>query len=157
MAVSKINKKSGNEFEQYILDVARVARVVAGGKRLSFRATVAVGNKTENLIGIGVGKGKDVTQAIEKAVYDAKKNLVKVPIKEGTIPFETRAKYKAAEIILKPSQKGKGIIAGGTVRNVLKLTNINDVTAKILGKTGNPINNARATIEAIKKLNIKED
>jgi len=154
---TRTNKKPEGEFEQYVLDIARVTRVVAGGKRLSFRATVALGSKNKHHIGVGIGKGHDVSQAIEKAVYDAKRKMIDVPVKNGTIPFEVRAKYKAAEIILKPSQKGKGIIAGGAVRNLLKLANINDATAKVLGRTSNAINNAQATIEAIKKLNIKED
>jgi small subunit ribosomal protein S5 len=153
----RTNKKLESEFEQYILDIARVTRVVAGGKRLSFRATVALGSKNGHRIGVGIGKGKDVSLAIEKAVYDAKRNMIDVPVQNGTIPFEVKAKYKAAEIILKPSKKGKGIIAGGAVRNLLKLANISDVTAKVLGKTSNAINNARATMEAITQLNIKED
>lgn len=154
---NRTNKKLDGEFEQYILDIARVTRVVAGGKRLSFRAIVAIGNKNGHRIGVGIGKGKDVSQAIEKAVYDAKRKMIEVLVKDGTIPFEVKAKYKAAEVILKPSQKGKGIIAGGAVRNLLKLANINDVTAKVLGKTSNAINNARATMEAIEQLNIKKD
>ncbi|MFA5392330.1 MAG: 30S ribosomal protein S5 [Candidatus Paceibacterota bacterium] len=154
---NRTNKKPDGEFEQYILDIARVTRVVAGGKRMSFRATVALGSKNKHRIGVGIGKGRDVSQAIEKAVYDAKRKMIDVPVENGTIPFEVKAKYKAAEIILKPSQKGKGIIAGGAVRNLLKLANINDVTAKILGKTSNAINNARAAMEAIAQLNIKED
>ena len=154
---TRTNKKPEGEFEQYVLDIARVTRVVAGGKRLSFRATVALGSKNKHHIGVGIGKGHDVSQAIEKAVYDAKRKMIDVPVKNGTIPFEVKAKYKAAEIILKPSQKGKGIIAGGAVRNLLKLANINDATAKVLGKTSNAINNARATMEALEKLNIKED
>jgi small subunit ribosomal protein S5 len=154
-----ITKKAKNteEFEQQILDIARVTRVVAGGKRLSFRATIAIGDKNGHRVGIGVSKGKDVSQAIEKALNDAKKNLIEVPVVNGTIPFEVYAKYQAAEVILKPSKKGKGIIAGGAVRSILRLANINDVTAKILGKTGNAINNARATLLALKKLNLKQE
>jgi small subunit ribosomal protein S5 len=157
MMYGRTNKKPEGEFEQYILDIARVTRVVAGGKRLSFRATVALGSKNGHRIGVGIGKGHDVSQAIEKAVYNAKRQMIEVSVKNGTIPFEVKAKYKAAEIILKPSQKGKGIIAGGAVRNLLKLANISDVTAKIVGKTSNAINNAQATMEAIQQLNIKED
>lgn len=157
MVNRRINKKIETEFEQYILDIARVTRVVAGGKRLSFRATVALGSKSGHRIGVGIGKGQDVSRAIEKAVYGAKSNMIEVPVKNGTLPFEVSAKYKAAKIVLKPSQRGKGIIAGGAVRNLLKLANITDVTAKILGKTSNAINNARATMMAIAKLNNQEE
>ncbi len=154
----RINKKSEGEFEQSILDIARVTRVVAGGKRLSFRATVAIGLKSGHRIGVGIGKGRDVSQAIEKAVNDAKKNLIEVPIINGTIPFEVSAKYQAAHILLKPAKKGKGIIAGGSIRSLLKLANISDVTGKILGQTSNAINNSQATLSALKKLNlIKEE
>ncbi len=147
-------KTQGN-FEEVILDVRRVTRVVAGGKRLSFRATVAIGDSVNHLVGIGVGKGRDVPLAIQKAVHDAKKHLISVPIKEDTIPFSVDAKYKAAEVIIKPAKKGKGIIAGGAVRIILKLAGIPNVSAKILGRTGNPINNARAAIIALQKLNLK--
>jgi small subunit ribosomal protein S5 len=154
----RINKKLEGEFEQNILDIARVTRVVAGGKRLSFRATVAIGSKTGHRIGVGIGKGQDVSQAIEKAVNEAKHHLVEVPVVNGTIPFEVSAKYQAAHVVLKPAKKGKGIIAGGSVRSLLKLANISDVTAKILGQTSNAINNSQATILAIKKLSsIKEE
>jgi len=142
------------EFEEIILDIRRVTRVVAGGKRLSFRATVALGDKEHHLVGIGVGKGRDVPLAIQKAIYNAKKHLISVPIVNETIPFDVSAKYKRAEVLIKPAKKGKGIIAGGAVRSILKLAGIPNVSAKILGRTGNAINNARATIMALKKLNL---
>jgi small subunit ribosomal protein S5 len=140
-------------FQEEVLDVRRVARVVAGGKRLSFRATVAVGDPEKHLIGIGVGKGRDVPLAIQKAINEAKKNLISVKVVNETIPFEVSAKYKAAEILLKPAKKGKGIIAGGVVRNILKLAGIPNASAKILGNTGNAILNGRATLLALEKLN----
>jgi small subunit ribosomal protein S5 len=151
------NRKTESEFNQSLLDISRVTRVVAGGKRLSFRATVAIGSKSGHKIGIGIGKGADVSQAIEKAVSQARNQMIEISVKGNTIPFEVKSKYKAAEVILKPSQKGKGIIAGGAVRNLLKLANINDVTAKVLSKTSNAINNARATIQALQQLTTKED
>ncbi|MGE4554629.1 MAG: ribosomal protein S5 [Candidatus Paceibacterota bacterium] len=144
------------EFEEVILDIRRVTRVVAGGKRLSFRATVVIGDNVNHLVGIGVGKGRDVPLAIRKAVHDAKKHLISVPVVNDTIPFEVYHKYKAAEVLIKPAKKGKGIIAGGTVRVILKLAGIPNVTAKLLGRTGNAINNARATILALEKLNLKK-
>ncbi|MGB9680707.1 MAG: ribosomal protein S5 [Minisyncoccia bacterium] len=147
--------KTKGDFEEMILDIRRVTRVVAGGKRLSFRATVVIGDNVNHLVGIGVGKGRDVPLAIQKAVHNAKKNLVSVPIENATIPFPVEAKYKAAKVIVKPAKKGKGIIAGGAVRAILKLAGIPNVSAKILGRTGNAISNARATITALQQLNLK--
>lgn len=139
------------EFDQQVLDVRRVARVVAGGKRFKFRATVVIGNN-QGKVGVGVAKGSDVTQAVEKAVNDAKKNLIIVPLIKGTIPHEVSAKYSAAKVILKPASEGRGVIAGGAVRIVCTLAGIKSISAKILGRTSNKLNNARATVEALKKL-----
>ncbi|MDD3098373.1 MAG: 30S ribosomal protein S5 [Candidatus Pacebacteria bacterium] len=154
MAFNRKPQFKKTEFEEVVLDIARVTRVVAGGKRLSFRATVIVGNKEKNQVGVGVDKGKDVAQAIQKASNKAKKNLVIVPIINDTIPHEIQGKYKAAKIILKPAQRGKGIIAGGAVRTVLKLANVPNAIAKILGNTSNAINNARVTILTLSKLKV---
>ncbi len=145
----RINKEK--DYDEQVLDIARVTRVVAGGKRMSFRATVAVGKKAEHNIGLGVAKGKDVAQAIEKATNKAKKNVTAIVLRGDTIPFEVKAKYKAARIILKPARSGRGIVAGGAVRLVLSLAHITNVSAKILGPSTNPINNARATILALSK------
>jgi small subunit ribosomal protein S5 len=154
MAFNKKPQFNKTEFEEVVLDIARVTRVVAGGKRLSFRATVVIGKKEKNQVGVGVDKGKDVAQAIQKASNKAKKNLITVPIINDTIPHEIKEKYKAAKIILKPAQKGKGIIAGGAVRTVLKMANVPNAIAKILGNTSNAINNARVTILALSKLKV---
>lgn len=154
MNASNFNNQQ-REFQEEILDIRRVARVTAGGKRLSFRATVVVGDSFNHLVGVGVGKGRDVPLAIQKAINNAKKHLVSVPIVNETIPFEVSAKYKAAEVLIKPAKKGKGVIAGGAVRTVLKLAGIPNVSAKILGRSGNPISNARATLIALKKLSSK--
>jgi len=152
MAFNKKTQFNKTEFEEVVLDIARVSRVVAGGKRLSFRATVIVGDKEKHQVGVGVDKGKDVSQAIQKASNKAKKNLITVPIINETIPHETIAKYKAAKVIIKPARKGKGIIAGGAVRTVLKLANVPNAIAKILGSTSNAINNARVAILALSTL-----
>lgn len=144
-------KTEKSEFEQKLLDVARVTRVVAGGRRFRFRVVVVVGNKNGK-VGVGVAKGQDVTLAVEKAVVQAKKNLISVPIKSGTIPFEVEAKYGAAKVLLKPTPIGKGLVAGGVVRVICDLVGIKNISAKILSKSGNKLNNARATIEALKKL-----
>jgi len=138
------------EFEQKMIDIARVTRVMAGGKRMRFRACVAIGNK-KGRVAIGLAKGADVTGAVTKAVNKAKKNFIDIPIVNETIPHEIYQKLGAAKILFKPAKKGRGIIAGGAVRVVLELTGIKNVTSKILG-TGNKVNNVKCTIEALRNL-----
>lgn len=142
-------KKS--EFDQQVLDIARVTRVTKGGKRFSFRATVVIGDGKSS-VGIGVAKGRDVSQSIQKAVHQAKKQLVKVPIKEHTIPHSVRAKFKSAEVILKPAMAGNGVKAGGPVRAVAKLAGVENITAKLVSRTKNKINIAKAAIKALQQL-----
>ena len=139
-----------DEFEQKIIDIARVTRVMAGGKRMRFRACVAIGNKTGK-VGVGIAKGADVTFAVTKAVNDAKKKIVDVPIVNTTIPHEIYQKAGAAKVLLKPARKGNGVIAGGAVRMVLELSGIKNITSKNLG-TNNKINVAKCTIDALKSL-----
>ena len=139
-----------DEFEQRVIDIARVTRVMAGGKRMRFRACVAVGNK-KGKIAFGLSKGADVTMAVTKAVNQAKKDIVDVPIVNETIPHEIYCKYGAAKIILKPARKGKGVIAGGAARIVLELAGVRNITSKILG-TNNKVNITRCTVEALKNL-----
>ncbi len=139
------------EYEQKLLDIARIVRVVAGGRRFRFRAVVVIGNK-KGKVGVGVSKGQDVSLAVEKAVTNAKKNLIKVSLKNNTIPHTTEAKFGTAKILLKPGMKGRGIVAGGAVRVICDLAGIENISGKILGKTKNKLNNARATIKALKKL-----
>jgi small subunit ribosomal protein S5 len=139
------------EFESKLLDLARVVRVAAGGRRFRFRATVVAGNKAGK-VGVGVAKGLDVAQSVEKATRLAKKNLIEIPIVEDTIPYQTEAKFGPAKVLLKPQRKGRGLVAGGTVRVVCNLAGIKNISSKILGRTGNKLNNARAAIEALKKL-----
>jgi small subunit ribosomal protein S5 len=138
------------DFEQRIVDIARVTRVMAGGKRMRFRACVALGNK-KGKIGIGLAKGADVTIAVTKAVNNAKKNIIDVPIINDTIPHEIYQKYGAAKILFKPARRGRGVIAGGAVRIILELSGIKNITSKILG-TNNKVNNAKCVIEALKNL-----
>lgn len=139
------------KFESKLLDLARVVRVTGGGKNFRFRAVVVVGNK-EGKVGIGVTKGQDVSQAIEKATRLARKHLIEVAIIEGTIPHEVEAKFGAARVLLKPQIKGRGLVAGGVVRVICQLGGIQNISAKILGGTRNKLNNARATILALEKL-----
>jgi len=144
-------EKPKDEFDSKLLDLARVTRVSAGGKQMRFRAVIVVGNKMGK-IGVGVAKGLDVPQAIDKATKLAKKSVIIVPIVKGTIPHEVTAKFGAAEVLLKPQAKGKGLVAGGTVRLLCALSGIQDVSSKVIGNTSNKLNNAMATIEAFKKL-----
>ena len=146
--------KEKPEYEQKLLDVARTARMVAGGRRFSFRVVVIIGNK-KGKVAVGVAKGADVTIAVEKATRQAKKYLITVSLtEEKTIPHLVEAKYGAAKVMLKPAAKGRGIIAGGTIRVICSLAGIENITAKILGRTNNKLNNARATILALQKLRI---
>jgi small subunit ribosomal protein S5 len=140
-----------DEFETKLLDLARVTRVTGGGKRMSFRAVVVSGDR-KSKIGIGIDKGKDVSQAIEKATSRAKKNMINVVIINGTIPHQVEAKSGPARILLKPQKKGRGLVAGGAVRTICDLAGIQNVSSKILSGSKNKLNNARATMEALKKL-----
>lgn len=158
MAIRKENFRRGprrprekSEFDQKTLDIRRVTRVVAGGKRFRFRATVILGDH-KGRVGIGVDKGADTSESIEKAARAAKKNLITIPMKNGTIPHEVIGKFSSAKVILKPAKEGHGVVAGGPVRAVVSLAGITNISSKILGTTTNKLNNARAAIEALKKL-----
>lgn len=143
-----------DDMEQRILEVARVTRVMAGGKRMNFRACVAIGDKKGN-VGVGLGKGADVTMAVNKAVNRAKKTMVNVPIVNETIPHEVNIKMGAARLMFKPAKKGRGVISGGVARIILELAGVKNVTSKALGSK-NKINNARCTIEALRRLQRRE-
>jgi len=146
--------ESRDEFESKLLDLARVIHVRAGGKQLRFRAVIISGNKNGK-VGVGVATGLDVAQAIEKSTRLSRKNLIEVPIVEDTIPHEVFIKFGPSKILLRPQRKGRGLIAGGTVRIICQLAGIKNISSKILGKTKNKLNNARATIEALKKLRLR--
>jgi len=144
-------KKEKEELESKLLDLARVTKVTGGGKNLKFRAVIVAGDK-KGKVGIGVAKGIDVSQAVDKATRAAKKNLRDVPIVQGTIPHEVQAKFGPAEVLLKPQKKGRGLVAGGTVRVVCSLAGIQDISSKILSRTTNKLNNAKATMRALEML-----
>ncbi len=147
-------KQEANDgFDTKLLDLARVTRVTGGGKRMSFRAVVIAGDK-KSKIGIGIDKGKDVSQAIDKATRRAKKNLITVVIVNGTIPHQVEAKVGPAVIMLKPQSMGRGLVAGGAVRSICELAGIKNISSKILSGSKNKLNNARATMEALKKLKV---
>ncbi len=149
MARKKQKKDDG--FKSDVLDIGRVERMTAGGRRLRFRALVAVGNR-DGKVGVGLAKGNDVGKAIEKATRKAKKNVIEVKLEEGTIAHEVKGKHGAAEVLLKPQSKGRGLVAGGTVRSICSMAGVQDISSKILGNTRNKLNNARATIEALTNL-----
>jgi small subunit ribosomal protein S5 len=147
-------RREEKEFDSKLLDLARVERMRAGGRRLRFRAVMVIGNK-KGKVGLGVAKGLDVAQAVEKATSVAEKNLIEIPILEGSIPHEVSSKFGAAKILLKPQRKGRGLMAGGTVRVICNLAGIKNISSKVLGRTSNKLNNAKATIKALKELRIK--
>ncbi len=138
------------EFDQKLLNLARVTRVVKGGRRFRFRATLVIGNR-KGKVGVGVAKGSDVSDAIQKAFNDAKKNLIAVTLDGSTISHDVKAKLGSAKVLLKPASKGQGIIAGGAVRAVVDLLGVKDIVSKSLGAS-NPLNVARVTVKALEDL-----
>jgi len=147
-------KREKPEFDQKVIDIARVTRVVKGGKRFSFRTAVVIGNK-KGKVGVGVAKGPDMRVATEKAYADAKKNMITVGFKGNTIPYSVYQKLGSAKILMKPATKGHGIVAGGAVRVVMSFAGISDISSKMLGAK-NKLNNARATILALEQFKIKK-
>jgi small subunit ribosomal protein S5 len=148
-------QREQSEWEEKIIQVRRVTKVVKGGKKLSFRAVVAVGN-SKGQVGIGVGKASEVINAIQKGVVDARKSLVKVPLVGSSIPHQITGKQGSSRILLKPAAKGTGVIAGGAARAILELAGVGDVLSKSLGSRA-PLNVARATIDGLKGLRTFEE
>jgi len=142
--------RTEREFEEKVIQVRRVSKKTKGGSRIGFSVLVVVGDK-KGRVGVGLGKAPDVRSAIHKGVSYAKKHLIKIPLKRGTIPHEVKVKYGAAKILLKPAPLGTGIIAGGAVRSVVEAAGVENIVSKILG-TRNKLSNVYATIEALKKL-----
>ena len=145
--LQEINKE---EFEEAIVKIGRVTKVVKGGRRFRFTALVVVGNK-KGIVGFGTGKAKEVPDAIKKAIYNAFKNLIQIKLHGSTIAHDIEHKYNASKIILKPASEGTGLIAGGAARPVLELAGIKDIIAKSLG-SNNPNNLVQATVEALKRI-----
>lgn len=140
-----------SEFAQKLIGIRRVARVMAGGRRFNFSAALVLGDK-KGRVGVGIGKAADTALAIEKATRAAKRSMITLKLKDGrTIPHNVEAKYCASRVEIRPSP-GRGLVAGSSVRTVLELGGVSDVTAKILSRSHNSINNARAAIEALRKI-----
>lgn len=138
------------EFDQKIVDIRRVTRVAAGGRRFSFSVSLVAGNR-KGTVGVGIGKASDTSLAIDKAMKNAKKNMIRLNLtKTNSIPYEVDAKYASSRVIIMPA-KGKGLVAGSSVRNVLELAGVNDVSAKILSRSKNSLNNARVAVEALRE------
>ncbi len=138
------------ELKEKLVNLNRVAKVTKGGRTFSFAAVVVVGDEN-GTVGHGLGKARDVSEAISKAVDDAKKNLIKVPIFNGTIPHEQKGKYGAGKVLIKPASDGTGLIAGGAMRAVLEICGVQNVLCKSQGSS-NPHNVIKATIDALSKL-----
>lgn len=146
---SRTEKES--EWQERVVQIRRVTKVVKGGKKLSFRAIVIVGNE-KGQVGVGVGKASDVIGAVKKGVADGKKHLIEVPItKANSIPHPSEGIGGGAKVMIRPASSGTGVIAGGAVRTVLELAGVKNILAKQLG-SGNPLNNARAAVNALSSL-----
>ena len=138
------------EFEEKVIAIDRVTRVVKGGRRFRFRATVVIGDGNGR-VGVGIGKGSEVITSIAKAVSRAKSQMITVPLVNGTIPHEIQVRFSGAHVMMKPASEGTGVIAGGAVRNVVEVAGIHDLLTKSLGSS-NKVNNAYATIVALSQL-----
>jgi len=152
MSLSNIKRVKSSEIElkDRLVSIQRVAKVTKGGRTFSFSAIVIVGDQN-GVVGYGLGKAKEVTEAITKGIDDAKKNLIKVPIIKGTVPHEQRGKYSGGNVLIKPAVHGTGVLAGGAMRAVLESAGVTDVLAKSLGSS-NPHNVVKATIDALLKM-----
>lgn len=148
-------EQAPREFDQKVVEVTRVTRVVAGGKRMRFRALVVIGDH-KGRVGMGLKKGMDVAESVNKAVNQAKKNLITLPLVNETIPHEVTMKYKASKLLLRPAKLGSGVIAGGAVRSVMELAGVKNVVSKMMGSS-NKVNNIKAVFKAFQSMKSKEE
>jgi small subunit ribosomal protein S5 len=145
-----------DEFDAEIIDVRRVTRVVSGGRRFSFRVAAVAGNY-KGKVGVGLGKANDISDAIGKAINNAKKNSIKIALNDdNTIPHELSAKYNATKVDMYPAP-GRGLVSGSSVRDVVRLAGIKDVSTKLISRSKNRLNNARAAVAALKKIRVEEN
>ncbi|HPG42435.1 MAG TPA: 30S ribosomal protein S5 [Acholeplasmataceae bacterium] len=147
-------EQNDNQFEERVVAINRVTKVVKGGRRFRFAALVVIGNK-QGQVGFGTGKAAEVPDAIKKAVEQARTNMIEVPIVNSTIPHQVTGQYGAGKVFLKPASEGTGIIAGGAVRAVFELAGVNDILSKSLGSS-TPINMVRATFAGLQELRTPE-
>jgi len=152
MRKRRSSRREKPEFDQKLLELARVTRVVKGGRRFRFRATVVAGNRNGK-VGVGVGKGVDVSESVRKAFNSAKKNMIQIKRRNSTIACDAKAKFGSARVMLKPAKPGRGIVAGGAVRSVLELAGIRDIVSKSQG-SANKLSVARATIKALESVKV---
>jgi small subunit ribosomal protein S5 len=147
-------EQAPREFDQKVVEVTRVTRVVAGGKRMRFRALVVIGDR-KGRVGMGLKKGMDVAESVNKAVNQAKKNMITLPLVNETIPHEVTMKYKASKLMMRPAKPGSGVIAGGAVRSVMELAGVKNIVSKMMGSS-NKVNNIKAVFKAFQTMKSKE-
>jgi small subunit ribosomal protein S5 len=142
-----------DEFDAEVIDVRRVTRVIAGGRRFSFRVAAVAGNH-KGKVGVGLGKANDISDAIGKAINDAKQNSVKIAMTDdNSIPYQVNARYNASEVNMHPAP-GRGLVSGSSVRDVVRLAGLNDISTKLISRTKNKLNNARAAVKALEKVRV---
>lgn len=148
------SEREKREFDQKVVEVKRVTRVVAGGKRMRFRALVVIGDH-KGKVGMGLKKGVDVAESVNKAINQAKKNMITLPLVNESIPHEVNMKYKASKLMMKPARAGSGVIAGGAIRSVMDLAGVKNVVSKMIGSS-NKVNNIKAVFRAFQTMKSKE-
>jgi len=153
----KIQPVNVNELtlEEKVVQIRRTTRVMEGGRRFSFSTLAVVGDRNGH-VGFGLGKAREVPPSIAKAIAEAKKNIIKVPLIEGTIPHDIIGEFESAVVLLKPARRGTGVVAGGAVRPVLELLGVTDILTKIIGRTTNPNNTVKAVFDALLKIKSPE-